>query len=103
MGSSPTFWDKIQLSIGERELAAAEKRWTHAVNVSEIIINQVAGQNLRLFWAFALFELAEIYIARGEPADHERTKALYLEALTMFQEMGNTYYANFIERQIHGL
>ena len=103
MGSSPTFWDKLHLSIGERELATAEKRWTHAVNVSEIVIDQVAGQDLVFYWAFALFELAEIHIARGEYTDQERAKVLYYEALAMFQEMGNNYYANYIEERVHGL
>ena len=96
----PTFWNELNLARAQAELAVAELRWQDAFTNYETTVGILSRKGIRLDWARALQEWAEAHVARGEPADKERAKVLYNEALNLFEEMGTTYYANFVEEQM---
>ena len=96
----PTFWDEKNMALAEAHLAAAEKRWQDAFSHYEAAIAILARKSLRLEWARTLQEWAGAHIARGEPADYERAKALYREAMTLFEEMGTTFYIDLVTDQL---
>jgi serine phosphatase RsbU (regulator of sigma subunit) len=96
----PTFWDEKNMALVEAHLAAAEKRWQEAFSHYEAAIAILARKSLRLEWARTLQEWAGAHIARGEPADYERAKALYREALTLYEEMGTTFYIDLVTDQL---
>ena len=96
----PTVWQS-QLLLGlERDLAAAEQRWEEALAAAKAVCKRWVENEVRWSWAHALVEWAEVYVTRNEPADQERAKEIYNEAKIMFQEMGNTPYANYVQEQI---
>jgi len=99
----PAFRDQVTLARAEAQLAVAEERWGDAFSNFGIAVGILAKQGICMEWAQVLREWAEAHVARGEPADFERAKELYQEALTMFRELGNTYYENYIEEQYHSL
>jgi class 3 adenylate cyclase/tetratricopeptide (TPR) repeat protein len=96
----PAFRDEVTLARAEAQLAVAEERWGDTFSNYETAVGILVKQGICMERAQVLREWAAAHVARGEPADYERAKALYQEALAMFQEMGNTYYANFVEEQI---
>ena len=100
---SPAFRDEVTLARAEAQLAVAEERWGDAFSNYETAVRILAQQGICMEWAQVLREWAAAHIARGEPADYKRAKELYQEALTMFRELGNTYYENYIEEQLHSL
>jgi tetratricopeptide (TPR) repeat protein len=96
----PTFWNELNMTRAEAELAAAEQRWQDAFSNYESAVTILARKGLRLDWARALHEWAGAHIARGDPTDYERAKALYREALTLYEEMGTAYYADLVKEQL---
>ena len=95
-----TFWNELNNARAEAQLAAAEQRWSDAFSNYETSVRILARQRIRLDWARALQEWAGAHVTRGEPADYERAKALYREALTLFEELGTPYYADLVKDQL---
>ena len=96
----PTFWNALNNARAEAQLAVAQLRWGDAFYNYEAAVSVLAGKGIRLDWARALQEWAGAHVARGEPADYERAKALYREALTLFEELGTVYYADLVKEQL---
>ena len=96
----PTFWNELNKARAEAQLAASEQRWQDAFSNYEAAVGILARKGIRLDWARALQEWAGAHVARGEPVDYERAKALYREALTLFEEIDTTYYADLVKEQL---
>ena len=101
--SPPSTWEKQSLLWSEHALAAAERRWLDALSAAETAAGHYAQLELPWEWALALIEWAEIHLARGESADYERAKALYREALAIFQKLENANYANLVDERLRAL
>jgi serine phosphatase RsbU (regulator of sigma subunit) len=102
-GSSPNYWEQHSLLGLERDLAAAEGRWEAAISAAEKASQHLAQVEMRFPWAFALILWAEIHQARGEAIDLERARAVYREAMAIFQEMEAEVYINLIEARLRAL
>jgi sigma-B regulation protein RsbU (phosphoserine phosphatase) len=50
-----------------------------------------------------LQEWAEAHVARGEPADLERARALFREAQVLFEELHTTHYARLMETRLQAV
>jgi len=96
----PTFWNELNLARAQAELAAAEQRWPDAFINYEAAVRILARKGIRLDWARELQKWARAHVGRGEPADYERAKALYREALMLFEEMGTAFYADLVKEQL---
>jgi tetratricopeptide (TPR) repeat protein len=102
-GVSPSFWQQYSLLENKRDLAAAESRWSEAFISAEAACKHLAQREIRLHWAFSLFVWAETHVARGESIDFEHARAIYREALALFEEMGTKFYTNLVEQRLRGL
>ncbi len=102
-GSTPSFWQKQALLVMERDLAAAQKRWEKAFSSAEAVCQRLAKIEMRFPWAFSLVIWAEIHQARGEAIDLERARAIYREAIALFQEMEAEFYTNLLGERLKAL
>lgn len=102
-GVSPSYWQEQSLLENKRDLAAAEGRWSDALESAEQLSKRLAQVDLRFPWAFSLLVWAEIYTARGEPNDLERARVIYREAQALLVEFGADYYVNIIEERLRAL
>jgi tetratricopeptide (TPR) repeat protein len=96
-------WQEQALLNLERDLAGAEARWEQALAAAESVCNLFAQIGARWPWAYSLYEWAEVHLARAEPVDFERGRALYREALTLFRDMGADFYADLLEERLPAL
>ena len=99
----PIVWQAQALLGLERDLATAEERWEEALTAAEAACSRFAQLEARWPWAYSLVEWAETHIARGHPIDYERARALYREALALFEEMGAESYAIIIDERLRTL
>jgi serine phosphatase RsbU (regulator of sigma subunit) len=102
-GSSPSFWDQHALLDIERELAAAQSQWQEAFSAAEQATQRLAQVEMRFPWALSLILWAEVHQARGEAIDLEKARAIYREALMLFQEMRAEFYTDWIEERLKAL
>ncbi|MGB5844293.1 MAG: SpoIIE family protein phosphatase [Anaerolineales bacterium] len=102
-GSSPSFWQLQSLLGIERDLASAQERWSEALVAAEAVSKRFAQSELRWPWAYSLIEWAETHLARGEAIDFERARALYREAIAVFEEMESEFYTNIFEKRLRAL
>ena len=99
----PTIWQAQALLEFERDMAAAEGRWTEALKSAEVASSRYAQLEASWPWANSLVKWAEVHVARGEPTDYERAWTLYREALAMFEEMQAEFYADVIAERLRAL
>jgi len=99
----PIVWQAQALLGLERDLASAEERWEEALTAAEAACRGYAQLDARFPWASSLVEWAEVHIARAESIDYERARALYREALALFEEMGSEIYADIIAERLRSL
>lgn len=102
-GKEKNFWQQKLFFEIERDLAAAQGRWDDALSAAEAVCSHLARVEMRFPWAFALTVWAETHLARGESIDFERARAIYREALALFQEMEAENYTNIIEERMREL
>jgi hypothetical protein len=91
------------LSLTEASLAQAEGHWPEALAAFEATAGTLDCRNLRWYRARVLIYWAGAHLARGEPRDRDRARALLQEARSEFEEMGAPFYVARAEEQLHAL
>lgn len=95
--------DEGWLSFAEARVATAEERWSEALTAFEITAGVYARLGMRWWWARALQEWAEAHVSRGQPTDLERARALFREALVLFEALDIPRYATLVEEKLQAL
>jgi serine phosphatase RsbU (regulator of sigma subunit) len=103
VASSPSFWQEQALFGVERDLATAQRRWSEALVAAEAECKLLAQLEMRWPWAYSLVGWAETHLARGEPIDYERARALFREARALFEEMEAEFYVNIMDERLREL
>ena len=95
--------NKGWLSLAEAKLRTVEEDWTKALAAFDATVEIFTKLQMRWWRARVQLDWAEMYAARGIPADSERGQALHREALSSFDEMGATYYVELIKDKLQAL
>ena len=85
------------------ELAVAKKEWTTAMNELEKFVEFIEHYGFRWEQARALLECGDVCVARRAVGDLEKAKALYIQSLEMFTEIGADGYVNVVKERLDDL
>ncbi len=96
----PSPSDELWLAWAEAVMARAENEWEEELAAFERTASTAAVLGLRWWWARSLLGWAGAHVARGEPSNLERARALLREAGTIFRELEVPYYVNETERKL---
>jgi predicted ATPase len=91
------------LRWAEARLRAAERRWPEAMAAFDQTLQIVQRVGWRWYTARIECEWAEVYLARGEPGDHERAVVLLTEALSEFGAMRIPYFATQTRERLNAI
>lgn len=99
----PVGWEEMWLSFAEARASIARGQWAQALVAFEAAAGTCNRLGMRWWWARLTYEWAETHTRRGEPADLERARALFREALSMFGELGVSRYATLAEQKLQAV
>jgi tetratricopeptide (TPR) repeat protein len=102
-GPQPGAFVALSLALAEARRSVAERRWSSAFDAFEAACARSARHNIRWQRAQILREWAEAHVARGEPGDGERARALLREAQTEFENMNVPKYAALVSQRLQEL
>jgi serine phosphatase RsbU (regulator of sigma subunit)/class 3 adenylate cyclase/tetratricopeptide (TPR) repeat protein len=99
----PSIWYEIAFARAEAELASSLGNWDKVIDIYQSGVEFCARCSQRWPWARMLFEWADALVQRGDPADLERARGLYLESSARFQEMGARFYVDLLQSRLQAL
>jgi serine phosphatase RsbU (regulator of sigma subunit)/class 3 adenylate cyclase/tetratricopeptide (TPR) repeat protein len=99
----PSIWYELAFARTEASLAASEGHWDKAIAIFESGVEFCARCSHRWLWAHLLVEWADALMQRGEPADFERARGLYLESSARFLEMDAQVYLDQVQTRLRAL
>jgi tetratricopeptide (TPR) repeat protein len=88
-------WSYIHFLIAKAFLLTAEEKWEEVPSAFKVAMERLEKCEARFWQAWLRSYWAEAHLKRGWEGDIARGKALYSEALEMFEEMGSP---GFVER-----
>jgi len=96
-------WRLSTINRVDAEISTASGRYAEAASALEEIVANYARLGGRWSWARTLHDLAEVHMKSGSPADYERARGLLREALNLYQEMGASRHADWMEVRLKAL
>jgi serine phosphatase RsbU (regulator of sigma subunit) len=103
LGDEKSPWRLSIINRVDAEISTAAGRYAEAASALEEIVANYARLGARWSWARTLHDLAEVHMKSGSPADYERARGLLREALNLYNEMGATRHAEWMEIRLTAL
>jgi hypothetical protein len=99
-GASPGTFNQLALTVAGARLAVAERDWSTAFAAYESACAQAARQHIRWQHAQTLREWAEAHLARNEPGDLDRARALLQEAQSESETLNVPRYVALVSDRL---